>query len=156
MSVERKYKKLTDQEHVLQRPSMYLGSMKPNTSSKWLVNSQTLEKKDITYIPAFIKLFDEIIINSIDESKRAESKLNTIKINVDKSSITVWDNGGILVKKNKGGEWIPEMVFSNMRAGSNFSDEENRTWAGTNGVGSSCVNIFSKEFKKKTKKQIQC
>jgi DNA topoisomerase-2 len=147
MSVERKYKKLTDQEHVLQRPSMYLGSMKPNTSSKWLVNSQTLEKKDITYIPAFIKLFDEIIINSIDESKRAESKLNTIKINVDKSSITVWDNGGILVKKNKGGEWIPEMVFSNMRAGSNFSDEENRTWAGTNGVGSSCVNIFSKEFK---------
>ncbi len=38
------------------------------------------------------------------------------------------------------------MIFSNMKSGSNFSDDEERSWAGTNGVGSVCTNIFSKEF----------
>lgn len=144
--IDDKYKKLSDVEHVLHRPSMYLGSMKPNSSSKWIVGDNTFIKQQIIYIPAFIKLFDEIITNSIDESKRKDSKLNIIKIDIDKNKITIYDNGGIDVVKNKDGEWIPEMVFSNLRAGSNFSDDENRTWAGTNGVGSSCVNIFSKEF----------
>ena len=144
--IENKYKKLTDVEHVLLRPSMYLGSMKPNLSLKWIYQDNKFIKKEISYVPSLIKLFDEIIINSIDESKRKGSKLNNIKINIDENKISIWDNGGIEVVKNKNKEWIPEMIFSNMRAGSNFSDDDNRTWAGTNGVGSSCVNIFSKEF----------
>ncbi len=144
---DEKYKKLTDQEHVLLRPSMYLGSMKPSTSVKSIIVDDVIIKKEITFVPAFIKLIDEIVMNSIDESKRVDSKLNIIKVNISSDKIIVWDNGGILVEKNKEhDEWIPEMVFSNMRAGSNFSDDEERTWAGTNGVGSSCVNIFSKEF----------
>ncbi len=144
---EEKYKKLTDEEHVLLRPSMYLGSMKSTTSFKYIIVDDVILKKEITFVPAFIKLIDEIVMNSIDESKRVDSKLNVIKVNISSDKIIVWDNGGILVEKNKEhNEWIPEMVFSNMRAGSNFSDDEERTWAGTNGVGSSCVNIFSKEF----------
>lgn len=145
MSID-KYKKLTDREHVILRPSMYLGSMKPNTSERWLIENDRMVLKQITVIPAFIKLFDEIITNSIDESKRNDSKLNQINVTIEGEKITIYDNGGITVEKNNEGEWIPEMVFSNMRAGSNFSDDEQRTWAGTNGVGSSCVNIFSKEF----------
>jgi len=145
--IEEKYKKLTDEEHVLLRPSMYLGSMKPNTSVKSIIVDDVILKKEITFIPAFVKLIDEIVMNSIDESKRVDSKLNIIKVNISSDKIIVWDNVGILVEKNKEhDEWIPVMVFSNMRAGSNFSDDEERTWAGTNGVGSSCVNIFSKEF----------
>lgn len=145
--IEEQYKKLTDEQHVLLRPSMYLGSMKPNTSIKWVFNDDKMIKTQITYIPAFIKLIDEIVTNSVDESKREGSKLNTIKININDDTVTIWDNGGISVVKNKEhNEWVPEMVFSNMRAGSNFSDDENRTWAGTNGVGSSCVNIFSQKF----------
>jgi DNA topoisomerase-2 len=38
------------------------------------------------------------------------------------------------------------MVFSNLKAGSNFDDSESRTGAGTNGVGSTLTNIYSKEF----------
>lgn len=144
--IDDKYKKLTDVEHVLLRPSMYLGSMKLSTSNKWIFNTDKFFKKQVNYVPAFIKLLDEILTNSIDESKRMGTKLNTIKINITNNRITIWDNGGIEVVKNKNKEWIPEMVFSSMRSGSNFSDDDNRTWAGTNGVGSSCVNIFSKEF----------
>ena len=146
-TIEEKYKKLDDISHVLLRPSMYLGSIKPHKTNKWIVSEYKMKKEDVTYIPAFIKLFDEIICNSIDESKREGSKLNTIKVTIKDSIISVWDNGGIpVVKHNEHNEYIPEMVFSNMKAGSNFSDDENRTWAGTNGVGSSIVNIFSKKF----------
>ena len=38
------------------------------------------------------------------------------------------------------------MIFSNLKAGSNFNDEEQRTGAGTNGVGSTLTNIYSKSF----------
>ena len=145
--IEEKYKKLTDEQHVLLRPSMYLGSMKPSTSMKFIIDDEMIIKKEITFIPAFLKLIDEIVMNSIDESKRVGSKLNSIKVDLSSDKVIIHDNGGIEVVKNKDhNEWIPEMVFSNMRAGSNFSDDEERTWAGTNGVGSSCVNIFSKEF----------
>jgi len=145
--IEEKYKKLTDEQHVLLRPSMYLGSMKPSTSMKFIIDDEMIIKKEITFIPAFLKLIDEIVMNSIDESKRVGSKLNSIKVDLSSDKVIIHDNGGIEVVKNKDhNEWIPEMVFSNMRAGSNFSDDEERTWAGTNGVGSSCVNIFSTEF----------
>jgi DNA gyrase/topoisomerase IV subunit B len=37
------------------------------------------------------------------------------------------------------------MIFSNLKAGSNFDDTE-RVVAGTNGVGSSITNIYSSKF----------
>ena len=152
-SIEDKYKKLDDISHVLLRPGMYVGSIKPHTSNKWLYDNGKFEKKNITYIPGFIKLFDEIITNSVDEHKREGTKLDVIKVNIDrdKNEISVWDNGGIPVLKHKEhDEWIPEMIFSSLKAGSNFNDDESRTGAGTNGVGSSLVNIFSTKFIVKT------
>ena len=153
MSIEKKYKKLDDRTHVLQRSGMYLGSIKPHTSDKYLFNfeSKKFEKETITYNPAFIKIFDEIITNAVDEHKREGSKLDTIKINISDNRISIWDNGGIPVVKHKEhNEWIPEMIFSNLKAGSNFNDDEQRTTAGLNGVGSVLTNIFSKEFKVST------
>jgi len=38
------------------------------------------------------------------------------------------------------------MIFSNLKTGSNFDDSEDRIVVGTNGVGSTLTNIFSKEF----------
>jgi len=146
--IEDKYKKLTDIEHCLLRPGMYIGSIKPHTAFKWIIEEDKVVRREVTYNPGFLKLIDEIIMNSIDESKRIGSKLKTIKISVNSdNSISVFDDGGIEVVKHKEyNEWIPEVIFSNMKSGSNFSDDENRTWAGTNGVGSSIVNIFSTKF----------
>ena len=144
-----KYRKLDDIEHCLARPGMYIGSIKPHTSNKWLISESGVELKEVTYNPGFLKIFDEIITNSVDESKRKGSKLNTIKVNIDKgtNTITIWDNGGIpVVKHTEHKEWIPEMIFSNLKAGSNFDDSEARSWAGTNGVGSTLTNIYSKRF----------
>jgi len=149
MSIDKKFQKLDDIEHVILRPGMYIGSIKPHTSNKWLISESGVELKEVTYNPGFLKIFDEIITNSVDESKRKGSKLNTIKVNIDKgtNTITIWDNGGIpVVKHSEHKEWIPEMIFSNLKAGSNFDDSEARSWAGTNGVGSTLTNIYSKRF----------
>jgi DNA topoisomerase-2 len=147
--IEDKYKKLDDIDHVLQRPGMYIGSIKPHTTTKWIIEDDKMVQKELTYNPGFLKIFDEIVTNSVDESKREGTKLNTIKVsvNVETGEISVWDNGGIpVVKHAEHGEWIPEMIFSNLKAGSNFDDSEERSWAGTNGVGSSLTNIYSHKF----------
>lgn len=146
-NIEEKYKKLDDITHVLQRNSMYIGSIKPHTADKWVLNEGKMIQRSITYNPGFLKIFDEIIANSVDESKRKGSKLNIIKVKIENDCVTIWDNGGIPVVKHKEhNEWIPEMIFSNLKAGSNFDDTEERSWAGTNGVGSTLTNIFSKQF----------
>jgi DNA topoisomerase-2 len=148
MSIDKKFQKLDDIDHVIKRPGMYIGSIKPHTSNKWLISEEGgVELKEVTYNPGFLKIFDEIITNSVDESKRSGSKLNTIKVNITDNEILIWDNGGIpVIKHSEHKEWIPEMIFSNLKAGSNFDDDEQRSWAGTNGVGSTLTNIYSSKF----------
>ena len=127
---------------------MYIGSVKPNTSMKHIINDDKILKEEITFNPGLLKLFDEIIMNSIDESKREGSKLNIIKVDIEDGNISIHDNGGIPVKKHpKYNEWVPEMIFSNLKSGSNFDDDESREGAGTNGVGSVLANIYSTKFK---------
>jgi len=148
MSLEKKFRKLDDISHVLARPGMYVGSIKPHFAKKYLFEDGKMVQKEVTYNPGFLKIFDEIITNSVDEHKREGSKLNTIKVTIlDNKTISVWDNGGIpVVKHEEHNEWIPEMIFSNLKSGSNFNDDESRTGAGTNGVGSTLTNIYSRDF----------
>lgn len=151
-SIEEKYRKLTDIEHVLLRPGMYVGSTKPRDEETWLLQDDKLIRQKVSYNPALLKIFDEIVSNAVDEHRR-NPKLNQLRVTVDgeKGCITVWDNGGIpVVKHSEYDEWVPEMIFSNLKAGSNFNDDEERLVAGTNGVGSTLTNIFSKRFRIRT------
>ena len=121
--ISKKYEMLDEIQHVLKRPGMYIGSTKPHDSSEYFLED-TFVKKDVQYNPGFLKLFDEIVSNSVDESKR-NSNLNQINVQVNEKSgeITILDNGGIpVIIHDKVGVWIPEMIFSNLRAGSNFND----------------------------------
>lgn len=147
MSLEKKYRKLDDIEHILMRSGMYVGSIKPNTTKKWIFAEGKLIQCELTFNSAFLKIFDEILVNSVDESKRSGTLLKTIKVDVKDNKISVWDDGGIDVVVHKEyEEWIPEMIFSSLKAGSNFSDDEDRVTAGLNGVGSVLTNVFSKKF----------
>lgn len=147
-NIDSKYQKLNDIEHVLLRPFMYIGSISNQIDECYLYDGNNIEKLEVEYNPGLIKIFDEIISNSVDEHRR-NSKLNEIKvtINLDNYEISIWDNGGIPVKIHSVyKEWIPEMIFSNLKSGSNFNDSEGRIVAGMNGVGSTITNIFSKKF----------
>ncbi len=150
-TIEEKYRSLTDVEHILLRPQTYIGStvlcdacreyMYDARSGKFALN-------EVQYVPAFLKLFDEIVSNSIDESRR-NRKLDTIKVTIDQAAgeISVYDNGGIPVVMHKTEKmYVPEMIFSKLRTGSNFNDDEQRDWVGTNGLGSTLTNIFSTKF----------
>lgn len=152
-TIEEKYRKLSDIEHCLERPGMYVGSTKPREEELYLLNAEDkFEIRKVTYNPAFLKIFDEIVSNSVDEHRR-NPKLNEIKVTVDqeKGVVVIWDNGGIpVVKHAQYDEWVPEMIFSNLKAGSNFNDDEERLVAGTNGVGSTLTNIFSLKFRVRT------
>ena len=64
------YKKLTNVEHVLHRPDMYIGSVITETDTKWVCEGDKVFEKKVETNPGFIKLFDEIISNSADEHKR--------------------------------------------------------------------------------------
>lgn len=150
-SIEARYKKLTDVEHVLLRPGRYLGSVKPHDAISWTVDEANgkMVKREVTWNPALLKMFDEVISNSVDESKRPGSKLDIIKVTVDQETgeISVWDNGGIPVVIHKEhNQYIPHMIFGELRSGSNFDDSEDSTGTGQNGEGSSLVNIFSTKF----------
>ncbi len=148
--IEDKYKVLTQIEHILLRPGTYVGSNKPNISEKYIISDdkKKIEKVDITYIPSFLKIFDEIVMNSIDEHKR-NNKLNRIDINIDqnKNKITIKDNGGIPVVIHKEyKQYVPEVIFGNLMSGSNYDDSDERIVAGLNGLGAKLTNVFSKEF----------
>jgi DNA topoisomerase-2 len=231
-SVSQTYQKLDDIEHVRLRTGMYAGSTEPTTKEQWFYNPSTakMEKASLTTIPAFVKIFSEILDNAIDEGRRAPDTLDTIKVTFDQQTgeISVWDNGrGIPVhavpnslelsrpgkfsvanlnsteaakpqtititfttpKKFKvegtadgnigvgevdkcftskvvsfdvktvddepyqAGDvltfeltYVAEMIFSNLRSGSNFNDDEDQQLIGTNGVGSTLTNILSTEF----------
>lgn len=150
--IEEKYQKLTDREHVLHRPYMYVGSTEPHSGDAPMFNGEKIVLENVVYNPAFLKIFDEILSNSVDEHRK-NSKLNEIRVtfNLDSGEITVWDNGGIPVKKHAvHNEWVPEMIFSNLKAGSSFDDTKDRNTAGTNGVGATLTNIFSTKFSIKT------
>jgi len=153
-TIEQKYKKLSDIDHVMHRPGMYIGSTSNVTEETWVIDETTNKalRKSVAWNPGLVKIFDEILSNSIDESKR-QANLTTIKVKVDRATgaITVWDNGGIPVEKHKEhNQYIPEMIFTELRAGSNFNDDEDRIVVGTNGVGSTITNIFSNKFRVET------
>jgi DNA topoisomerase-2 len=149
--IEQTYQVLDEIAHVRQRTGMYAGSTSSQTSKEWIYNESTkkMEQKEITYIPAFIKIFSEILDNSIDESRRAAT-LDTIRVDLKPDgSISIYDNGrGIPVEIHpQTGTYVAETIFSNLRAGSNFNDDEDQSLIGTNGVGSTITNILSSSFK---------
>ena len=77
------YKTLSDIDHTLLRPASFLGSVVSEKSNQYILEEGKFVLKDVIYNPGFHKLFDEIISNSVDESKRPGTSLNTIKVEID-------------------------------------------------------------------------
>lgn len=154
-SIEQTYQKKTHREHILDRPDTYVGSTEKIESSMWIADPNKEEiliyKEDITYIPAFIKLYDEILTNASDHAIRT-GKVTYIDIKIQKDIITITNDGpGIPVQKHKEEKiWIPELIFGHLLTSSNYDDAEQRIVGGRNGLGAKLTAVFSNEFKIKT------
>lgn len=145
--LSEKYQKLDPRTHVLIRPGMYIGNTKNININSYIPHEGRMKEENITYNPALLKMFDEIITNSVDEYIRG-GKVNKIEVNLNQltGEIEIKDNGGIPVEKHsKYEQYIPSMIFGELLTGSNFSDE-NRMGGGAHGLGSKLTSIFSQEF----------
>ena len=141
-------KKLTDREHLLLRPAMYIGATDLTASSEYVFDEDKIQFKEVRYVPGLLKIINEIIDNSVDVAIKSGFKdCNLISVKIDSDSVEVQDNGsGIPVLKNSDGNYLPELAWGHARAGSNFDDDANRTQIGMNGVGSFATNCFSTKF----------
>lgn len=150
-TVEETYKKLSQREHVLHRPGMYIGEVKKTVEEQWIYNvsKKRMVKQMVEYSPGFLKVFDEALTNATDHAAR-DPTVTTIKVDFDKETgiITIWNNGtGVPVVEHKEHNmYVPELIFGHLLSGSNYDDKQSRTGAGTNGVGIKTTNIYSKEF----------
>ena len=147
---EQKIVKLTERDHILRRSGMYLGSSVITKSKEYIINDNQFKETEISYVPGLVKIFNELIDNSIDEFVRTNGKFaNKIDVTIDNEHFSVQDNGrGIPVTEVQAPEgtfYQPELAWTHARAGSNFEDEKSAT-IGTNGVGSMIASVFSKEF----------
>lgn len=149
---ENKIQQLSDIQHVILRPTQYIGSVTKTKTETFILNKKTeqFEYKEIEYVPGFLKIIYEILDNSVDESIRTHFKFGkNISVDIKNNKIKVVDNGrGIPLTNADGTDKSQlELALTELRAGSNFNDDEGRNLLGMNGVGSSLTNIFSKSFK---------
>lgn len=150
-TIEETYKKLSQREHILHRPNMYIGDTKKTLEEMWIFNKniKKMQKRMVEYSPAFLKIFDEVLTNALDHSNR-DSTVSTIKVDYKQETgeITVFNNGtGIPVIEHKEHKiYVPELIFGHLLSGSNYNDSQKRIGAGVNGLGSKLSAVFSKSF----------
>ena len=116
-TVEQTYQKLTQHQHILQRPDTYVGSIEAHTQEMWVMDAEEgrMKQRKLEYVPGLYKIFDEILVNAADNKQR-DPTMDAIKIEIDPESgrISVWNSGkGIPVVVHKEhGIYVPELVFS--------------------------------------------
>ena len=145
---------LSPQEAVLQRPDMYVGGLDALAGDGRLLDPEMKRvKRTWSLSPIWLKIFDEVVVNALDQGVR-DSELRKIAVSFSQQdgSIVVENDGKgipILFFCKDGVQterYIPEVLFTELSAGSNFDDTQERLLGGRNGVGVSCTNIWSSLF----------
>ncbi|KAG7531692.1 hypothetical protein FFLO_04202 [Filobasidium floriforme] len=150
-SASEMYQKLSQLEHILKRPDSYIGSVEHLQAQLWVFDRETkgMTQKNISYVPGFFKIFDEILVNAAD-NKINDPTMDTFKVNIDTENnvISVYNNGrGIPIEiHSKEKIWIPELIFGNLLTSSNYDDDQKKMTGGRNGYGAKLANIYSTEF----------
>jgi DNA gyrase/topoisomerase IV subunit B len=145
---------LSEREHILLRPTVYVGSVKSTDEKVPLIRSERLIYEEKPISVGMYKILNEVIDNSVDEAKRMKGKMKSIKISINSktnsASIKDMGNGffkGTSINKDSGKTNI-ETAVSMLRAGSNFNNDEiEETLIGTNGMGVALTNVLSRRFK---------
>ena len=154
-SIEEKYQKKTHHEHILELPDTYIGSVEKDKAMMWVFNEETdkMEKREIEFVPGLYKIFDEILVNTRDQTVRCKT-CKTIKVSINKEEgiIEVWNDGdGIDVVVHKEHKiYIPELIFGHLLTSTNYDKSEKKIVGGKNGYGAKLVAIYSKMFKIET------
>lgn len=156
-SEKTEYSALEPHEHVLKRPSMYIGGIVPVKMDFYSASNVDkgikIVKKEGMINQGLHRIFVEILSNAIDNVWRSldsSTPCTSIKVDINRETgeISVWNNGKTIpIEINPETRlYNPEMLFGRLLSGSNFNDNEERMSSGTNGLGSVVCNIFSTAF----------
>ncbi|BAT22422.1 putative DNA topoisomerase II [Yellowstone lake phycodnavirus 2] len=148
------YERLSHVEHILKRPDTYVGSLHPEPASYWVRDGDHFSICQLSVAPGLVKIFDEVLVNAIDQHSMHPKKVNKIEVATGKDFVFVRNYGvSIPIKKHeteKGTDgkpiWIPELIFGHLLTSSNYNDEEQRVTGGRNGYGAKLANVFSSKF----------
>jgi len=149
------YARLSHVEHILKRPDTYVGSLAPEPGNYWVRDGERFKLSELSVSPALVKIFDEVLVNAIDQHSLHPKKVNEIKVEIHKGGVISVKNSGacVPIKKHateKGGDggalWIPELIFGHLLTSSNYNDAEQRVTGGRNGYGAKLANVFSSKF----------
>ena len=147
----RKHKQMSQLDHVKNK-SMYTGSKKIQTTELFVFNNNKFNLEKMKFSPAWYKIIDEIIVNSIDQWVNYPKKVNKISISFIKETgvIKVLNTGpsiGIEKTQNLQGKkmYCVQLIASEFLTGDNLDedDDDMRITGGTNGLGMKLTNAFS-------------
>jgi DNA topoisomerase II len=156
------YERKTPVEHALLRPGMYIGSVEKQTCAVWEVKARagkgerwegSMQRKEQTVVPGMVKLFDEVLVNAIDNFQRDPRGMTRLDVVIDSKNarVVVTNNGRPVPVRRHSSEdiWIPELVFGHLLTGSNFGGIQGEGVVGVggrHGYGAKLANIFSRRF----------
>lgn len=159
-ALSQKYQQKTDKQHILDAPDTYIGSIEKIDADVWVLEEneagQKIVEKNINYIPALFKLFDEGIVNCRDHVIRMLQALQNKQkdiLPVSYIDISIQDDGTIVMVNDGNGidvaehpeykKWIPELIFGHLRTSTNYDKTEKKIVGGKNGFGFKLVLIWS-------------
>uniref|UniRef100_A0A3B0MNB7 DNA topoisomerase 2 n=1 Tax=Theileria annulata TaxID=5874 RepID=A0A3B0MNB7_THEAN len=156
-TVEERYQKKTQLEHILLRPDTYIGSTELNNQQMWLYDEEKnrMVYETIDYVPGLYKIFDELLVNAADVYARQLSdptleKMTCIKVTIDRGTgaIVVYNDGEPIPIQihSEHKMYVPQLIFGELLTSDNYDDSEERVTGGRNGFGAKLANIFSKTF----------
>ena len=155
-SIQDRYQKLSDVEHILRRPGYMMGSMVLEEKLISIMDFKSksdysITERDVSYVEGLERVYIEILSNAADNAKRSKTAgvpIGRIEVTVTRNTISIFNEGIPIPTEwhEKHQMWIPQMIFFNLRSGSNFDDTTSENVSGVNGVGSKISNIFSSYF----------
>lgn len=153
---DKKYKRMNPLQHIHKRSETYIGSTDETTSRYMVVTKNGSGKlhmvdREITHVPGLVKIFDEILVNAVDNKTR-DPTTTFIKVVIDKDrgEISVANDGRTvpICWHSEEQMYVPELVFGQLLTSDNFDDDDikERTTGGRNGYGAKLTNAFSSSF----------
>jgi len=142
------YQKLTQYEHILKNPDMYIGNYNKDTNNMYIYDNELnkIIKKNIEFVPGLEQIFEEVLLNAFDQTVRENTGITSIEVHINKETneIKISNNGsGIpIIMKEEYQIYIPELIFGSLLTSSNYNANKQKIVGGKNGMGVKLCNLL--------------
>ena len=167
----------SDIAHVIGETTRHVWMGKSENAEKEMLvfDGEKVSRKKIKFSYGLLKIFDEIIVNAIDNlsierKSRSYKPMSYIRVSINEKSVSIENDGPSIpiekfkiepqqqgesdlafaertkVEKELVGKYHPEIVFTVFRSSTNYVDRKSRTTGGANGIGAKMTCAFSSRF----------